>query len=164
MENEEQETLKSKTQVKKEMTELQNVGIALTRLSREKLAAIPMSDTLRETLEAASSIKTHSATRRYRQYIGKLMRKEDSEKILQAYHSMLAEEKNAARRFQQLENWRQELVAGDKDKLAAFFQAYPQADRQKLNQLIRNTQKEISQGKKTAGSAKKLFQFLRELS
>ena len=152
---------KSKSQLKREMSALQDVGMALTKLSPEKLSTIPLSEKLRDAILEAPNIKKNSSIRRHMQFIGKLMRADDHEKIVAAFENMKESERNEARRFHQLEHWRNELIQGNKEILATFLEQYPHTDRQQLNQLIRASQKEINQNK-PQGSAKKLFQFIRQ--
>jgi ribosome-associated protein len=144
------------------MLDLQEIGVALTRLSPEKLAAIPMSEKLHDAILEASNIKKHGAIRRHMQFIGKLMRSDDSEAIVAAYTNLQQNDRNSARKVKQVEEWRDALIHGGKEKLDSFLEHYPNSDRQQLNQLIRNCQKEISQ-QKSQGSAKKLFRFVRDL-
>lgn len=164
--------IKSKSQLKRDMLALQDIGVALTKLPVEQLAKIPLSDKLRETILETPNIKKHGAIKRHMQFIGKLMRMDESEAILAAYEKLQEEQNDSARRSRQIEYWRDELIKGDKEKLDAFISQHPTIDRQQLNQLIRNCQKEIGletpQGKtKQAntkqGYAKKLFRFIRNL-
>ena len=151
----------SKTRVKREMQALQELGVALAQLSGEQLALIPMGDSLREALQAEGHIKTHSAIKRHRQYIGKLMRAEDSDAIAAAYESLQEQTRNEARRFQQLEYWRESLVNDSDGGIKAFLQQYPRTDRQQLNQLLRNCQREANADKQRIAK-RRLFQFLRD--
>ena len=65
---------KSKTQIKREMEALQDLGKKLLGLSKNQLKKVEMSDTLREAFVEAGRIKQHEAMRRHLQYIGKIMR------------------------------------------------------------------------------------------
>lgn len=152
----------SKSQLKKDMLALQDIGVALTKLSPEKLASIPMSEKLRDAILETSNIKKHGAIRRHMQYIGKLMRSDDNEAIVAAYTNMQQNERISARKVKQVEEWRDVLIQGEKEKLDSFLEHYPDTDRQQLNQLIRNCQREINQ-QKNMGYAKKLFRFVRDL-
>lgn len=75
---------KSKTQLKKEMAALQELGESLITLSAQQLARVPLSDKLREAVTAAKLITSRGAAQRQRQYIGRLMRHEDAPAIAQA--------------------------------------------------------------------------------
>ncbi|HKY92940.1 MAG TPA: ribosome biogenesis factor YjgA [Nevskiaceae bacterium] len=71
----------SKSQVKRDMTELQALGEQLTRLADTQLAAIPLDDGMRDALAELKRIKSFEARRRQVQYIGKLMRDADVDAI-----------------------------------------------------------------------------------
>lgn len=158
----EEEQEKSRTQLKNESLALQNIGVKLTKLSPDKLARIPMSEQLHNAVLEAANIKKHGALRRHMQFIGKLMRGEEGEAIAAAFENMEQEDRNAARKIHQVEAWRDALILEGKEKIEAFFEQYPNTDRQQLNQLVRNCQRDLSQ-QKNSGSAKKLFRFLRDV-
>jgi ribosome-associated protein len=71
----------SKSQVKRDMAELQALGEQLTRLPDSQLATIALEDDLREALAELKRIKSHEARRRQVQLIGKLMRGADADAI-----------------------------------------------------------------------------------
>ncbi|MBM6549848.1 ribosome biogenesis factor YjgA [Marinomonas ostreistagni] len=157
-----EEELKSKTQVKREMEALQDLGAKLTKLSPAQRKKVPMSDTLREALEEADRIKHWGAQRRHLQYIGKVMRTEDAEAIearIELFDSASAANN---KRFHQLEATRDGLI-GDNSKtiLDQYIESNPEVDIQQLRSLVRMAQKEAAQDKATT-HRKKLFRFLRE--
>lgn len=157
---------KSKTQLKKEMLALQKIGTELTKLPPDKLARIPLDEKLHHAVLETANIKKHGALRRHMQFIGRLMRESDSEAIIAAYETLQQSESNAARKIQQVEDWRDALIEEGKPKIEDLLQLYPHADRQQLNQLVRNCQKDIDQQsgqQKNSGSKRKLFLFLRDL-
>lgn len=155
---------KSKTQVKREMEALQELGKKLLQLSKNQQQKVPMSETLREALAEADRIKQREATRRHLQYIGKVMRTEDHEAI--AKQVELFDTTSAAhnRIFHQLEQKRDALIGeNSKEELSHYLEENPDlADIQLLRQLIRLSQKEIAQNGKTT-NRKKLFRFLRDI-
>ena len=71
----------SKSQVKRDMVELQALGEQLTRLADTQLATIPLEDDMRDALAELKRIKSHEARRRQVQLIGKLMRDANVEAI-----------------------------------------------------------------------------------
>jgi len=159
----EEDTPKSKTQIKREMEALQEIGKKLLKLSKNQQKKVPMSDTLRDALAEADRIKHHEATRRHLQYIGKVMRTEDYEAIDQRI--ALFDSTSAAynKLFHQLEIKRDALIGeNSKEELSNYLADHPEIeDIQLLRQLIRQSQKEMSQEGKTT-NRKKLFRFLRE--
>ncbi|GMG86593.1 ribosome biogenesis factor YjgA [Biformimicrobium ophioploci] len=152
---------KSKTQVKKEMTALQELGAELAQLNKQQLATIPKSAQLEEALATWNRIKSREAKRRQMQFIGKLMRSEDSEEIHAALEKIKDKDRKYVRWDHSAEAWREKLL-NDSNALGQFLDEYPQADRQQLRQLLRESQKEISQEKPPAAQ-RKLFRFIRDL-
>jgi len=159
----EDEIPKSKTQIKREMEALQDLGKKLLKLSKNQLKKVEMSDTLRDAIAEAERIKHHEASRRHLQYIGKIMRTEDHETIAQRV--ALFDSTSAAynKLFHQLEIKRDALIGeNSKEVLSQYLDENPNIeDIQLLRQLIRLSQKEVLQGSNTT-NRKKLFRFLRE--
>ena len=159
---EEQEWL-SKTALKQEMHELQQLGAAIVKLSDGQLATIPIEDeALAEAIATARRIKHREGLRRQMQYIGKLMRKIDAEPLRAAYQKLQDGHKEKARRLHELEQWRDQLLAQGQAAIGEALTRFPNADRQHLRQLIMQANKE-QQHNKPPASARKLFRYLREL-
>lgn len=158
----EEEQPKSKTRVKKEMHQLQDLGKQLTELNAAQLAEVPLDADLREAIDTLHRIKSNEARRRQLQYIGKLMRSADNEAI-EAILARFRERDQQYVRFDKMaEDWRERLLDGDKATQSEFFDRYPGADHQQLRQLVRDAAREIEQ-KKAPTNQRKLFRFLRDL-
>lgn len=153
------EFVKSKTQVKQEMQALRELGAAITQLTLEQQAKIPLSETLRKAVEEAPRIKSNSAKKRHMQFIGKLMRSEDEEEIRSAYDAIVESSHKLTRLQHSIEKWRDTLIQDD-SRMETFISQYPNTDRQQLRQLIRTARKEKSENKAPA-HARKLFRFVR---
>jgi ribosome-associated protein len=136
----------SKTQKKREMLELQALGVALAKLSDTQLDAIAMPDPLREAVREARRITSHEAKRRQMQFVGRVMREVDPAPIRAALAEIEGGSEQANARHRRLESWRERLVADDA-ALTAFAAEYPGADLQALRALIRNARKEAAEGK-----------------
>lgn len=152
---------KSKTQVKKEMHALQDLGEELTHLNKEQLAALPLSDELRAAIELAQGMKKREALRRQLQYIGKLMRQDETEEIKTAYNQIQEKRNRSARALHLIEQWRDNLIQGDDTVITQFIDQYPTVDRQQLRNLVRGAKQELSQQKPPA-QARKLFKLIRD--
>lgn len=153
----------SRSELKREAESLQVLGTKLIDLRPDQLKKIEIDETLRDAVEEAKRLKPRSnALKRQRQYIGKLMRYEDADTIVDAINSFDIKREEYNKVFHRLERWRDRLIAGDQAMLDVILDEYPQTDIQFLRQLIRNTQKEIAAQKKPT-SSKKLFKYLREL-
>ena len=158
-----EEEFVSKSQRKREMLALQDLGKELTEINDKLLALCQLpSELLNAILEYKRLPNKHEARRRQMQFIGKLMRKTDTElieKVLKLDHHNANLNK---RLFKQLEILRDKLLSGSEATLQTLILDHPDLDIQYLRQLIRQTQKEHNQ-KKPPSSSKKLFQYLREL-
>ncbi len=153
---------KSKTQVKREMEALQELGKKLLSQKADILDKMPLSDEMRKAIEEDRRIRQREAKRRHLQYIGRLMRDEDADAIAAVLEQHEAGTRAYNQRFHKLEQWRDRLINEGDEALSAFMDAYPQAELQHLRQLIRNARREAAQEKPPA-SARKLFKYLREL-
>src|SRR3954470_17685045 len=74
----------SKTQLKKESHELQDLGAALVEMPDDRLASLDMDESLRDAIREYKHTRSHEGRRRQMQYIGKLMRRADIEPLREA--------------------------------------------------------------------------------
>lgn len=153
---------KSKTQVKRELHALQDLGERLAGLPAEQLDRLPLTDPLRKALAEAPKHKTHIARKRHVQYLGKLMRDQDLEAILVLVDQMDTSTRQYNERFHALERWRDRLIAEGDQALEAFVTLYPETDRQHLRGLVRHAQHEAAHNKPPA-AARKVFKYIRTL-
>jgi ribosome-associated protein len=124
----------SKTQRKKQVTALQQLGGELVKLRDEQLAAIDLPENLRDAVLEAQRIGSFEARRRQMQYIGKLMRKVDAAPIRAALDALHAGPRRDAALHKRADSWRERLLADDA-ALAEFAREYPYADTQQLQTL-----------------------------
>lgn len=145
---------KSKTQVKRELHALVDLGERLTTLKADVLAKLPLTDALRKALAEAPKHTANIARKRHILFIGKLMRDQDQEAILVLLDQLDASTRQYNERFHNLERWRDRLIAGDDADLEKFVIEYPDADRQQLRSLIRQAQHEVARNKPPAPAVK----------
>lgn len=153
----------SKSARKREMLALQELGEALVRLSDGDLAAIPLGEDLADAIATARRIKSHEGLRRQLQFIGKLMRRTDTEAIAAAYADLQRGRQEYNREFHELEHLRDTLLQRGVDAMSEVLERFPDADRQHLRQLITAAEKEQA-AQKPPAAARKLFRYLRELA
>ncbi len=159
---EDDEFVKSKSQLKREMHALQDLGKRMMDLNDDQLAGLAISDTLKAALLESRRIRQHEARRRHLQYIGKVIRNEnDREGLRRAVEAFDAGSEEHTRRHHLAERWRDQLIADGNPAVAEFLEHCPGADVQHLRNLLRNAQKEVQTGKNT-GQTRKLFRYLRE--
>ena len=136
----------SKTQMKKQMNDLQALGMELTKLSSDTLKKIGLDEELFEAIVTYKKITSNSALKRQAQFIGRLMRDTDPAPI-EAYLAKLRGDNTVHNAFlQRVEQARTRLLADD-GSITQFMADFPQADAGKLRTLIRNTKKEQEQNK-----------------
>ncbi|MDX5408576.1 ribosome biogenesis factor YjgA [Rheinheimera fenheensis] len=153
---------KSKSQVKREMHELQKLGEELVALSAAARAKVPLDDELKDALQLADKLgNKREALRRHIQFIGRLMRSRDLEPIEQALAILRNTNQAATRQFHKVEHWRDKLLS-DNDALTEFIAAYPDVDVQQLRQLIRNAKKE-QEKQQPPKYYRELFQLIKPL-
>ncbi|USZ48371.1 ribosome biogenesis factor YjgA [Halomonas sp. DN3] len=151
----------SKSQLKREMHELQALGERFIAMKPEERARFPLSDDLLRAIDETDRIRAREARRRHMQYVGKLMRKEDLEAIQAVFDDIEKAQVQRDHAFLRLEKWRDRLIEEGDDAVEPFLEDYPQADRQALRQLIRNARKEREQNKPPT-NAKRLYKLLRD--
>jgi ribosome-associated protein len=135
----------SKTDLKRESTELQKLGEALLTLRADLMERLALPDKLKDAVDQARRITDFEGKRRQMQYIGKLMRGQDEE-TLQCVRDALEEQRKGsageALALHQAEKWRDDLI-GKEDALQRWLSAYPQTDTQQLRALIRQARKDL---------------------
>ncbi|MEO3678438.1 ribosome biogenesis factor YjgA [Rheinheimera sp. FR7-31] len=153
---------KSKSQVKREMHELQKLGEELVALSAAARAKVPLDDELKDALQLADKLgNKREALRRHIQFIGRLMRSRDLEPIEQALAILRNTNQAATRQFHKVEHWRDKLLS-DNDALTEFIAVYPDVDVQQLRQLIRNAKRE-QEKQQPPKYFRELFQLIKPL-
>jgi ribosome-associated protein len=128
----------SKTALKKEQLELQELGERLIGLTADELAALPIGERLRDAVLAATKMRAHGALRRQKQLIGKLMRSTDPEPIRHALEARNADDRVAKRVFADAERWRDRITAGGDEAVIAFCEqcgAAAEPLRERLNSI-----------------------------
>jgi len=142
------------------------LGKALVALSAAQLARLPIPEDLLPHIRDAQRITQHVAHKRQLAFLAKHMRREDDE-ALDAIRDALAKDGDAAHRetaaLHRVEMLRDTLLGDDGDAaMTELLGAHPQADRQKLRQLVRNTHEERKRNK-PPHAFRDLFRELREL-
>jgi ribosome-associated protein len=128
------ENLISKTRRKRQMLDLQKVGVALAELRTDQLARLEMPEDLRKAILERRAMTKHEAIRRQMQYVGKLMRKLDAAPIIAQLEAMHAPSHQQTALFHRAERWRTEMMA-EGDAIARFVAEFPDANAEHLREL-----------------------------
>jgi len=135
----------SKTDLKRESTELQKLGEALLTLRAELLRALPLPEKLADAIAEAQRITNFEGKRRQMQFIGKLMRGLDPDVLQSVRDALEAQRRGSAQDAQALhdaEQWRDDLIARD-EAIEKWLAAHPGTDTQQLRALIRQARKDV---------------------
>lgn len=159
----------TRTDLKRESTELQKLGEELLTLRAEFMIRLGLPDKLVEGIAEAKRITNFEGKRRQMQFIGKQMRLLDPSThdairtALIEQHTPSAKENLA---LHQAEQWRDRLIADD-DALGQWLTFSPGTDSQQLRALVRQARKDAKPEK--AGEAlrhgrayRDIFQMVRE--
>ncbi|UTV28038.1 ribosome biogenesis factor YjgA [Photobacterium atrarenae] len=151
----------SKTEMKRDMEALQKIGEELVSLKPNALAKIPLDEEMLDAIHDAQRFK-NEARRRQLQYIGKLMRQVDIEPIQAALDMLRNKHSQATAQLHKLEQKRDALIDNGDCMINEIIAEHPDADRQRLRQLVRQANKEKAQNK-PAKAYREIFQYLKEL-
>jgi ribosome-associated protein len=131
----------SKSQLKRDMQALQDLGSALAEFGPQQLASLDLPSSLREALDTYRQTRSHEGRRRQMQFIGKLMRQVDVQPIREAVEARRAGRSLDAALLHAAERWRADLIADDL-ALQRWANERPQSDLQHIRSLVRAARKE----------------------
>lgn len=131
----------SKSQVKRDMHALLDLGKRLVALSDDQLKRLPLSDKLYESIRLAQRTTSREGRRRQIHYVGKLMRQAPAQAIQTQLHEWEHGSRTATANMHRLEAMRDQLLTDDQ-ALTRLIDEYPQADARTLHGLVRNARQE----------------------
>lgn len=152
----------SKSQLKREMHALQELGEALIALPKDALKRMPMNEDLDSAVREARRITDHEGKRRQLQYVGRVMRSLSDEEVAAlrtALDTHRGVNKAETARLHWIERAREQLLADDA-ALTEFIRQHPGVDPQEGRTLIRNARKERQQ-QKPPRYYRELFQWIK---
>lgn len=131
----------SKSQIKREMHALLDLGKRLIELSPERLEQLPLTERLYEAIRLAQRTASREGLRRQTHFVGKLMRDAPADEIrarLDVWKNGSREETAAMRRLEML----RDRLLEDDAILTTLLRNNPQTDGQQLRAAIRAARKE----------------------
>ena len=159
----------SRTDLKRESTELQKLGEDLLTLRADLMARLDLTEKLKDAVLEAKRITNFEGKRRQMQFIGKLMRLVDPA-VLQTVRDALTEQHSGSAHdnlvLHLAETWRDRLLAHD-DAFGEWLTKCPGTDSQQLRALIRQARKDATPEKpgeavRHGRAYRDIFQLLRE--
>ena len=134
----------SRTDMKRESAELQQLGEDLVGLRAGLRAKLDLPEKLVEALDEARRITNFEGKRRQMQFVGKLMRKLEEEQVAAVRRALDEQHKGSAKEtlaLHEAEQWRAALVAGD-EAVQRWIEQFPTTDTQQLRALVRQARKD----------------------
>jgi len=151
---------KSKSEIKRELLALKELGKDLLKLPVKDLDKLNLSERLYEALLKAQDMQK-GALKRQTATIGGLIIHEDHDAIKESIEKIRQEHNGQIKQFHQLEQWRDELLAGDNEIMSLLRNQFENFDMQHVRQLVRNANKEAT-AEKPPKSARILFKYLQQ--
>jgi ribosome-associated protein len=133
----------SKSQVKREMHALLDLGRELVELSPERLKQLPLSERLYEAIRLAQRTTSREGLRRQTHFVGKLMRDAQADEIRTQLETWKHGSREQTKTMHHLETLRDKLLKDDA-VLTTLLTKFPNADIQHLRTLIREGRKELT--------------------
>ncbi|QUM78257.1 DUF615 domain-containing protein [Moritella sp. 24] len=164
---EDDDLYQSRAENKIEIAKTLKLAGAIALLSKAEIAKMGFSEEMLAAIVTARKIVVRTdAYSRHLSYMCKIMRSDGLEPIQAAYDKITNKYNQATVELAKLEIVRDELIAGGDAAITVLMETYPNADRQKLRQLIRQVNKEIKAEKplKAAKPSKEIFKHLRDIA
>ena len=140
------ENIKSKTQLKQEADDIQELGIEISKLPEKKILSLSLSEDAKEAIIFYQNIKKNSAKRRQAQFIGKVLRNLDLEDVKKELFEIKNTSLLSIKIQHEAESWREKLLS-DSESLSQFIDTFS-PDLGNLNQIVLNAKKELTSNKK----------------
>jgi len=151
----------NKTQIKREIRALNDLGKELIALPEAAFKKVPMSDVMRQAIYDGRRFSRGALQRQLRR-VANLLQHEDIDAIQLELTRQKQPSKQQTAEFHQLEQWRDRLIGGDERLLTELIDQFPTVDRQQIRMLVRNAERE-RKANKPPKSARNLFKYLTEL-
>jgi ribosome-associated protein len=155
----------SKSELKRQMSELQKLGEELVEAPRDRVKRVPMPEDVKEAILMCQTITNHEGRRRQMQFVGKKMRTLDEEElavIQRTIDSWKGMNKADTAALHALERRRDKLLTDDK-ALTVLLEENPELDVQHLRTLIRNARKEQAENKPPK-AYREIYQILKDIA
>lgn len=149
----------SKSQVKREHLALQDLARELLTVPRAELAALGLSERTWAAIDETARIRDLRALRRHQKRIASLLAREDTDALRVLLDARAAHSQVGIALTHACERWRDRLLGEGDGALTEFFADHPDAERQRLRQLVRDARRDAERGR--PDGARRLFKELR---
>jgi ribosome-associated protein len=152
----------SKSELKRDMDELKALGKELIDMPLGKLSKIPLNEEQQAAVTLGRKIRDKKdAFRRHLQHVARILNYSDLEPIHLALEKIKQGPLLANIYAQKLEKIRENLIEHGDSEIQALIEQYPELDRSKLRQLVRQAKKHTDPSKPNK-AAKQIFDYLKQ--
>lgn len=155
----------SRSQMRREALDVLKLAQTLAGLSDAQLSHVPLDDELLAEVRRARAVTQQIARKRQIAYLAKQLRKLDDE-ALEPIRARLDNDRQQSRleaaALHHAEQWRERLIAEGDEALNELLNTHPNADRQHLRQLARQSKTERDRNN-PPHAQRELFRTLRDL-
>ncbi len=152
----------NKSQQKREIQALRDLGKKLSELDEAALAKMDLPAELLQALVESKTMK-HGALKRQFKLIAKVLRQMNTESLETTLAELESKKMEQDKGFHRIERWRDKLIGDGPEAMTQFMAKYPQANAGQIRQLIRNANKELLTNKPPK-SSRALFRYLRTIT
>ncbi len=152
----------SKSQIKRDLDALKDLGRELIALSPGELAKLDLDESLFDAVLLAQNLQK-GALKRQTGFIGRMIANRDHEAISKNLETLKQPQREDTQKFHQLEAWRDSLLAGDPVVMTELHNQFSEFDGQHVRQLVRSAKREAEQNQPPK-SARLLFKYLQQLT
>ncbi len=128
----------SRSQRRRDAWDVLELAEKLVAMPASQLKEVPLDETIFDAVKMAQKITSHIAHKRQVHYLAKLMRKQaDLEAIRVSVDKPLEVRRRETAEMHLMERWRERLLNEGDDAVGELVAQYPDTDRHRLRQLIR---------------------------
>lgn len=152
----------NKTQLKKEIASLFDLGETLSKLTPTQLKTLELPENIYKAINDVTGMPHTGARKRLLKYIAAQFHKMDVSPIQEKLARIQNKSAHSVREHHIIENWRDKLIHEGNDALTELFDEQPDADLQQIRHLLRNIKKE-TETNKPPKSSRLLYRYLKGL-
>lgn len=128
----------SRSQRRRDAWDVLELAEKLVAMPASQLKEVPLDETILDAVKMAQKITSHIAHKRQVHYLAKLMRKQaDLEAIRVSVDKPLEVRRRETAELHLMERWRERLLSEGDEAVGELVTQYPDTDRHRLRQLIR---------------------------
>jgi len=142
-------------------SEVTALGVELSKLSQEDLDRLDLPERVREEIDHGQRLKPRARGRQNR-LIGQLLRAEDFEAVRGQLAGLLQDRRFTVQHEKVNERWRDRLIEEGDPAVETLISDHPNADRQRIRQLVRTARADASTPRARRAS-RELLRAIREL-